>query len=190
MYKRFCIQVFSLIILLLIIIGTINVIVDPFFQYHKPFMNIEIKDELYQNPGILKNFDYDAVITGSSMTENFKVSWFENEIPSEKVVKVPYSGAYSKECEIVFDLAFHNQDIKTIYYGIDIFYIFKEDSEKVRYPLPKYLYDNNPFNDVNYLFNKDVFNKYTLYNIKNNLLNEKKDNDLAYNWNRKIYIQC
>lgn len=90
-YKKFCIQAISLIIAILVIIAIFTVVVDPLFQYHKPFFNIYIRNERYQNPGILKNFDYDSVLTGSSMTENFRVSWFEDI--GESVVKVPFSRA-------------------------------------------------------------------------------------------------
>lgn len=156
-------------------------VVDPFFQYHEPFIEIDITDERYQNPGILKNFDYNTIITGSSMTENFRVSWFDDE--ETKTVKVPYSGAYSKDINNVFKLAFTTHNIKTVYYGIDIFQIFNVPENKTRSILPEYLYDNNIFNDVEYVFNKDIFYEYTLPNIINN---EKQDNDLAYNWNNKF----
>lgn len=144
-------------------------------------MQIEITDERYQNPGILKNFDYNTIITGSSMTENFRVSWFNDE--ETKTVKVPYSGAYSKDINNVFKMAFATHDIKTVYYGIDIFQIFNISASKTRSALPEYLYDNNIFNDVEYVFNKDIFYKYTLPNI---IDNEKQDNDLAYNWNERF----
>lgn len=88
-YKKFCIQAISLIIIALALIAIFTVIVDPLFQYHKPFFNVYIVSERYQNPGILKNFDYDSILTGSSMTENFRVSWFKNV--DENVVKVPFS---------------------------------------------------------------------------------------------------
>ncbi len=142
-------------------------------------MNIYIVDEMYQNPGILKNFDYNTIITGSSMTENFRVSWFEDENPETKVVKVPYPAGYSKNYDIVFDLAFDTHEIKTVYYGMDPFHIFIKSSDETINPLPEYLYDDILLNDVEYIFNKDVLYKYTLYNI---ILGKQYNNDLAYNW--------
>lgn len=115
------------------------------------------------------------------MTENFRVSWFNDE--ETKTVKVPYSGAYSKDINNVFKLAFETHNIKTVYYGIDIFQIFNLPEYKTRSTLPEYLYDFNILNDVEYVFNKDIFFKYTLSNIINN---KKQDNDLAYNWNDRF----
>ena len=52
------------------------VIVDPFFHYHKPLDGFayELANERYQNDGIVKHFSYDTVITGTSMTANFKTT--------------------------------------------------------------------------------------------------------------------
>ena len=119
------------------------------------------------------------------MTENFRASWFENE--ETKVVKVPYSGAYSKDINNVFKLAFSTHDIKTVYYGLDLFNIFCRDKNTTRFEIPQYLYDDNIINDVKYLFNKDIFIQYTYYNIVNNILQANKfNNDLAYNWNNNV----
>lgn len=180
-YKKFCIQAYGLIIAILGMILIFTIIVDPLFQYHKPFFNIYIVNERYQNPGILKNFDYDAILTGSSMTENFKVSWF-NDI-GENIVKVPFAGGYSKDFNNVFKIAFDTHDIKIVYYGIDIFHIFTQNSNETRFELPEYLYDKNFLNDVKYIFNKDIFFNYTISNIEYLIKHIVKDNDLAYNWN-------
>lgn len=117
------------------------------------------------------------------MVENFRVSWFEKEKPAEKVVKVPYSGGYSKDYDNVFKLAFSTHEIKTVYYGMDIFTILEHQAEETRFELPEYLYDNNLLNDVQYIFNKDIFYQYTIQNLENLIKNIHRDNDLAYNWN-------
>ena len=52
-------------------------IIDPFEVYHKatafipPITN---GTQLYSNAGIAKNYAYDSVVIGSSMTENFRPS--------------------------------------------------------------------------------------------------------------------
>ncbi len=44
-------------------------IFDPYFHYHKPFpfVSYRLYDERYINDGISRHFDYDAIITGTSM---------------------------------------------------------------------------------------------------------------------------
>ena len=74
--------------LILLCIGTI-VVIDPAFQYHMPFGNIKAvySNERYQNSGMTKHFEYDSVIVGSSVTSNFRVSWF-NELFDCKTLKL------------------------------------------------------------------------------------------------------
>ena len=61
---------------LLIIIGAATAVIDPFLHYHLPLKGLEypLLDERYQNDGIARHFSYDAIITGTSMTQNFKPS--------------------------------------------------------------------------------------------------------------------
>ena len=59
-------------LLLLLCMATV-VLFDPFFQYHKPLPGLKavLTDKEYQCVGSLKNFDYDSVIAGSSVSENY-----------------------------------------------------------------------------------------------------------------------
>lgn len=66
---------------------------------------------------------------------------------------------------------------------MDVFTIFNHDSNQTRFIIPEYLYDSNLLNDVQYIFNKDIFCDYTVLNIGYLVKGVKKDNDLAYNWN-------
>ena len=135
--------------------------IDPYFHYHKPDLNkyyYSLDNQRSQNNGVIKNFDYDALITGSSMTENFKTSEMDH-IFSVKSIKVPFSGGTYKEINdnLVFALE-NNLKFKTIVRSLDYSKIF-DDKDLMRTDLgeyPTYLYDSNPVNDVRYLFNKDV----------------------------------
>ncbi len=135
--------------------------VDPFFHYHQP--NTEsyyymLNNERSQNDGISKHFDYDALITGTSMTENFKTSEMD-EIFGTTSIKVPYSGGSYKEINDNLIVALqYNPNLKTIVRSLDT-YKFIEDKDAMRPDLgeyPTYLYDDNIFNDVNYIFNRNV----------------------------------
>ena len=135
--------------------------IDPYFHYHKPDLNkyyYSLDNQRSQNNGVIKNFDYDALITGSSMTENFKTSEMDH-IFAVKSIKVPFSGGTYKEINdnLVFALE-NNLKLKTIVRSLDYSKIF-DDKDLMRTDLgeyPTYLYDSNPVNDVRYLFNKDV----------------------------------
>lgn len=143
------------------IIGILVIKIDPYFHYHKPDLNkyyYSLDNQRSQNNGVIKNFDYDALITGSSMTENFKTSEMDS-IFAVKSIKVPFSGGTYKEINdnLVFALE-NNPKLKTIVRSLDYSKIF-DDKDLMRTDLgeyPTYLYDSNPVNDVRYLFNKDV----------------------------------
>ena len=143
------------------IIGILVIKIDPYFHYHKPDLNkyyYSLDNQRSQNNGVIKNFDYDALITGSSMTENFKTSEMDH-IFAVKSIKVPFSVGTYKEINdnLVFALE-NNPKLKTIVRSLDYSKIF-DDKDLMRTDLgeyPTYLYDSNPVNDVRYLFNKDV----------------------------------
>lgn len=89
---------FSIVIVLLCAIGLIIYDIDPYIHYHYPrtekyAYELTMQNERYQNDGIMKHFEYDAVITGTSMTEQFRTTEVD-ELFGTKSIKVPYSGAY------------------------------------------------------------------------------------------------
>lgn len=75
-FKKWTTAIFAVILILLLLSMTMIVVIDPLFHYHAPLDGLAypLEDERYINDGILRHFDYDAVIAGSSMTENFKTS--------------------------------------------------------------------------------------------------------------------
>lgn len=165
--KRWCITFSISFISLLLAGGGLTIIIDPYFHYHKPLpgLSYRIYDERYQNDGILKHFDYNAIITGTSMTENFKASEFD-ELFNVKSVKVPFLGASYREINENLERAIYaNADIKYIIRGLDYDSFFKE-ADLMRYDsYPTYLYDDNPFNDVEYFFNKTILHDATYRNV-------------------------
>ena len=67
----------TLLIGALVLIVALVVLVDPFEVYHKAtafIPPIESGTQSYSNAGIAKTYDYDSIIIGSSMTENFRPS--------------------------------------------------------------------------------------------------------------------
>lgn len=135
--------------------------IDPFFHYHKPETNeyfYSLNNQRSQNDGIVKNFDYNGLITGTSMTENFSNSEAEN-LWGCSFVKVPYSGGTYKEIDGIIETALkYNPDLKYVIRGLDMDMFFV-DKDRMRTDLgeyPTYLYDDDLLNDVHYLFNRDV----------------------------------
>lgn len=163
--KIWVILYLSFVLIALGAVGGLVIYIDPFFHYHKPHVDdyyYEIDNQRSQNDGITKNFDYDAIITGTSMTNNFKTSELD-ELFDVHSIKLPYSGATYKEInDNVVNALEHNKDLKLVVRGLDIGKIV-EDKDNMREDLgdyPTYLFDDDYFNDVKYIFNRDVlFNR-------------------------------
>lgn len=144
--------------ILLVAFGSITVYMDPFFHYHKPQDGVSytLSNERYKNEGILKNFEYDAIITGTSMTENFKTSEFD-ALYGVNSVKVGFAGAGFNEIGSALNRAdLDKKDVKMVLWGLDVGGLTLEKNWSVYTDYPDYLYDNNIFNDVYYIFNKAI----------------------------------
>lgn len=135
--------------------------VDPFFHYHEPDVTkyyYHINNQRSQNDGIIKHFTYDAMITGTSLTENFKTSEMD-EIFNCKSIKVPFNGCSYYEVNYNIEKALlANPDLNTIVRSLDM-HFFYQRADEMRTDLgkyPEYLYDDNVFNDVEYLLNRDI----------------------------------
>ena len=178
----------SLAVLALAVVAGLTAFVDPYFLFHKPIPGIsyQLDNERYQNYGIARTFDYDAVIVGTSMSENFKPSEFD-ALFGVHSVKIPFSGGSHREVEELLSFAFaHNKKIKAVVRNIDLFRAFdgKDDRD---YPLesyPGYLYDDNPLNDVSYLLNFEIFMKGTFVDLMRTLRGKPSVTlDEYMNWN-------
>ena len=107
----------------LVLAAGATVVLDPFFHYHKPLEGVEypLEDgmERYLNDGIIKTYDYDAAIVGTSMMQNFKASQFDR-LFGTKSIKVTYTAetyyAIDQEARKVLR---ENPDTKYIFRGLD-----------------------------------------------------------------------
>ncbi|MCQ2381171.1 MAG: hypothetical protein MJ032_02360 [Acidaminococcaceae bacterium] len=150
--------------------GAVVVIVDPYFHYHKPipFLYYELGNQRYVNDGIIKNFDYDALITGTSMTENFKATEVD-KIFGVKSIKVPFSGGTYKELNDSIARGFKSKHkIKVVIRSLDGGHL-TENKNAMRNDLgkyPTYLYDDILLNDVNYVWNLEIIRHHCSSKLK------------------------
>lgn len=136
--------------------------VDPFFVYHAPLDNFPyvIDNQSAQNPGMARHMEYDAFLTGSSMTFNFDMDNFEREM-GLNTLKLSYAGAYPHDEALIMDVVFERDDVQAAFLSIEIPTLTGDVSE-TKYPVPWYLRDKNPFNDAPYLLSKDVLLQYVM----------------------------
>lgn len=168
--KKWFFGTIAITLVILTVMAAVMIDIDPYFHYHGPVegrpyaLYSSGPNEKYYNDGIGKNFKYDAMITGSSITENAKASQVE-KLWNCTAVKTCFAGGTLREVDehIKRSLAV-NDSVSMIFRGVDENKLL-EDKDAMPDSYPVYLYDNNPFNDVNYLYNKDVW----LVNVKGNI---------------------
>ncbi|MGI5977179.1 MAG: hypothetical protein ACOX68_05730 [Candidatus Limivicinus sp.] len=148
------------LVLVLILAGTV-IYIDPFMHYHKPLTDkfyYNLNNQRSMNRGIVKYFDYEAMITGSSETHNVKTTEAE-DVFGLIFVKVPFAGGTCKEVNDCVETALESNDgLRLVIRTMDRMN-FPDDKDRVRedFNYPSYLYDDNPFNDYKYIFNLDIF---------------------------------
>lgn len=142
-------------------------IVDPYFHFHKPFsfLSYRLYDERYINDGISRHFDYDTIITGTSMAQNFKTS-DADRLLGVKSVKETFSGATFREISENLDRALmRRDDIENIIWTMDLNSLVHDKDLQAYEGYPTYLYDDNIWNDVEYIFNKEIWYHGVLPNL-------------------------
>lgn len=170
LYKRWTFGTLAAMAVVFILTASITIYRDPFFHYHAPLKEYNYpqkeypdNNERYLNDGITRNFTYDGVITGTSMTENIIASEAD-ELFGTHFIKVPYAGAKYREI---------NDNLKRAYQaGHEVRYIIRaldyndliadKDAHDESFDYPYYLYNNNPFDDIRYVLNKSVLLEETM----------------------------
>lgn len=157
--KKWFLFTISVYFCLLILIGVTVVVIDPFFHYHKPIQDISYKleNEQYINDGISKHFQYDAMITGTSTTLFFDTHEID-ELFDVTSVRLTFCGeGFKKINDNIRVAATCNPELKLIIRGVDPLWFISNENWLGYDEYPDYLYDDNMLNDINYLYNKDIF---------------------------------
>lgn len=145
-----------------LLIAGIIIFIDPYFHFHKPIKGISyiLENERHQNDGILRNFDYDTILTGTSLDQNEKTSEVE-QLFGGKAVKVPFAGGYFPELSFTLDNALKRKRVDRVIMSLGYSTYIEAEYDDWGYPeftYPMYLYDDNIFNDVKYIFDISALN--------------------------------
>lgn len=131
--------------------------VDPFQVYRLAAHYVPPIDnttQVYSNAGIVRNYDYDSAVVGTSVTENFRPSLMDEELGG-RFIKLCTSAGTAYNHALLMELAFDTHVMRRIVYGLDV-YSFIGRLDQTGSKVPMYLYDDNPFNDVQYWLNRSV----------------------------------
>ena len=175
-------------LLLTAVIGTV-ILFDPFYQYHKPLPGLKavLTDKEYQCVGTLRNFDYDALIVGSSVCENYNNHWFDQGFDCRTIKAIRSYGA-TADLKVLLDIACEEHELSYVFYNIDPSSLTARDEPTyVSTGCPMYLYDKNHFNDYQYTLNKDVLMEKLPYMLAFSFIGDYDEGD-SYNWAQWKYF--
>ena len=147
----------------LVTVGAFVAWVDPFQQYHLAshypprFYSLHHR---YINPGLAKNQAYDTVVSGSSIMENTRND-FVAQVCGGSAVNLSMPAMSAAEQRLMLETALAHRRLRRIIAVLDFneFAGGVDERQDIAGPLPRYLYDRNPFNDLPYLLSWDVLVK-------------------------------
>jgi hypothetical protein len=134
-----------------------NWLVDPLHFFHRPILHHTFVDnQRYQNPGLAKNYVYDAVVIGTSHTENFSSKQIQTVL-GWKSIPLSISGSTAREQNLVLNKALATGQLKNVLWGIDYTSFHCEPTDFRRgADFPMYLYEETPMTAVKYLLSRDT----------------------------------
>lgn len=181
-YKSFFKKTIIYTIAVLIVIAVAVIVVDPFVHYHAPIGKLAEceTDERGAMIGIAKNMEYDTAIIGSSMSENFEASWFEDGIIGDECVKLCMQGAHFDDFSRLLNVVTKRPEVKRIIYSLDN-YVMLNVPEEYPTTIPDYLENDTIKDDAYYVWNKSVVMYYMPIFIANNIMYNYSA-DKAYVW--------
>lgn len=183
MYHKFVKSFFIKSLILLFIIAFAIIIVDPFFHYHAPLGTLKavMTQREYQCIGTVKHFEYDSLLVGSSVAENYNSKWFDEGFSCKTLKAIRASGS-TADLTYYVNQAFQKQPIKNIFYNIDLTALLAGDKESFAAEgCPMYLYNDFYLDDAPYIWNKDVLLESIPFMLAKSYL-EDYDEGMAYAW--------
>ena len=182
--KRWALFVLAALLAGLAACAALTYAVDPFEQYRESAILPLYDQESYNNPGIAKNYDYDAVILGTSMVEMSHPSVID-EAFGVSSVKLPMRGSHTAQMGWQLAHVLKTHELKLAILAVDAYSLMgpPDDMEEI-YP---YLWNDSLLDDVNYLLSLDVLLVRIPKMLKNlgKPLDTKRDD--MYKWTDVIF---
>ena len=151
--KRWAIFTLTAAILLLSLCALTVYLVDPFEHYRESAILPLYDQESSNNPGIAKNYDYNAVSLGTSMVEMSHPSVID-ECFGVSSVKLPMRGSHTAQMGWQLAHVLDTHELKLVILAVDAYSLMgpPDDMEEIY----DYLWNDSALDDVGYLLNLDV----------------------------------
>ena len=160
---------------------------DPWQLFHQPWFRdpVFIRNARFQNAGIINSYDFDSVVLGSSMAENFSAKE-ASELLGGTFVNLSMAGSLLSERYIVLKRLFNKKVVSNVIVSLDHSpYIpvgkYSEDMPPGKYD---FLYNANPFDDFRIYFDVNLFSCWDVKaNCRNVIPGERSESlEGLYSW--------
>lgn len=112
-------------------------------------------NERYEMAALIRNQDYSSVVMGTSLTANYRASWFEGET-GEQTLKITFPDGWISEFDRALKLVFDTHpETDRVFFCMDPNILIRSDRERT-VELPGYLYNRNPLDDVEFYLSGDA----------------------------------
>lgn len=152
--RRYAIALVACFACFIAAVAAIDFAVDPFQQYRKPTW---YEPRFYRtlqrhiDPGMAKHYDYDTVITGSSMMENYSNAE-AGQILGGTAINLAMGAATAYELRHLLDTILAAGKARHVVFDLNFnAFAGSPTAQVVPEPLPLYLYDDARWNDGRYL---------------------------------------
>lgn len=155
--KKFIKKFLSISTILFLIMGFFMYIMDPWLYYRIDSKNKYWLDGSFVSSGLIKNMDYDTAIIGSSYFQNFDMDWFREKL-GWRPVNLTIPGLDNLETEMLTNRVIQEDKADRLVICLTYYNFDGGLNDKNR--MPKYLFDNSPINDIEYLYSYEAWTKF------------------------------
>ena len=145
----------ALVLAVLSLLAVLVYIIDPYYHYRAYDHKYKI-DKIFSVPGVVRNYDYDTIIIGSSVTQNFDMDSFRQEL-GQNPVKATLGGIDTPEVAALLKLAQDSGHAKNYYLCIDSSMLCGDEGKQ---RFPDYLMDSSPLNDYRYFWGYEAWMRF------------------------------
>ena len=130
---------------------------DPFYQYHAPFVGEAVlNDRDNQMPGTVRNFEYDSVLMGSSVAENFDTGVIDSAYGCRTLKIIRASGS-TADLLYYLEMAQESHDLRNVFWCLDNFALNASTEITLNGgDVPRYPHTKTALDDIPYIYNKEI----------------------------------
>ena len=172
--KRFLCLFFGSVLVLSAAIIALNAIVDPWRFYRDSTLARFDSDARQQTPGIIRQKQFEAIVIGTSLDQNFDPVAIEEQCGLSALVAAISAGT-AREQALTVSLALEKSSLRRVFWGIHPSAFARSAMDVKSDSFPAYLYDDHRINDIFYLFNASNIAK-SFDDLKDHLLGKPDKN--------------